>query len=353
MNVNSVINGTYENVLEWAKETNSYSLTFNLHETINLPKPNWHEYGPKSYNTSDPYIAVIEGGQVWGNGETTMVITPNNKVLRDMVLPPPIISGNEKLPPLSSYVQGNVATVGWWPVENNFCLWFLEIIPRLYLLEKSGIKIDKYLFGKLELPFHLESLKIIGIPSDKILKVDSQKFHLKAEKLVVPSIPRTLGGVPPKWAGEFTRNKILNGINNKTLNGSEKIYISRNDYYWSRRTVINEDEVMNILGKRGFKKVLLAHLTLEEQVTIFRNAKYIVAPHGAGLVHQAFCNSGTKVLEFSPRTYLNPIFGIMSHHFKLDYYRLICDIKKPLQQNPGQDDIIVNTNELVKILDKW
>ncbi|WP_282171261.1 glycosyltransferase family 61 protein [Cytobacillus firmus] len=350
------LNGFYDSVFDWIKEFNLGSKfsspnikVININETIHLPKPKWDEYGPLRYKIRDPYVAIIENGRIWG--EKSFVITPNNKVLRDVMLPIRDIPSNEQLPPISHYYPETVATVGWWPEEDNVCLWFLEMLPRIYLLEKSGIPIDKYVFGKLRHSYHHESLQKIGIPATKIIQVDNKKSHIKAKKLVITSIPRKLAGVPPKWTCEFVRNNILKRSDKKVLKEYERIYISREDK--NTRTVINQGEVMNILDKYGFKKIVLAPLSLEKKINIFNSAKYIVAPHGAGLVHIAFCNPGTKILEFSPKTYRNPVFGIMSHHTNLDYYRLICDIEKPPRQHPGYDNIIVDTQDFQKILDLW
>ena len=58
----------------------------------------------------------------------------------------------------------------------------------------------------------------------------------------------------------------------------------------------------------GFEIWLLSRLNVEEQAQLFSSAEFIVASHGGGLTNLAFCDPGTKVLEFFPSTYLNHVY---------------------------------------------
>ncbi len=78
----------------------------------------------------------------------------------------------------------------------------------------------------------------------------------------------------------------------------KRIYISRNDA--RLRRVVNEDRLMAILEKRGFARVTLGGMPMARQVQHFRQAEAVVAPHGAGLAHLAWCKPGTKAIEFFP-----------------------------------------------------
>jgi Glycosyltransferase 61 len=78
----------------------------------------------------------------------------------------------------------------------------------------------------------------------------------------------------------------------------KRIYISRNDA--RLRRVSNEDRLMAILESRGFTRVTLGGMPMARQVQHFRQAEAIVAPHGAGLAHLAWCKPGTKAIEFFP-----------------------------------------------------
>ncbi len=78
----------------------------------------------------------------------------------------------------------------------------------------------------------------------------------------------------------------------------KRIYVSRNDA--RLRRVLNEDAILPELEARGFKRVILAGMPISRQAGLFLNAEAVVAPHGAGLAHIAWCKPGTKIMEFFP-----------------------------------------------------
>jgi hypothetical protein len=352
---NMYINGFYENAFEWINEAISdktlianYYKEFYSSEIISFPPPNGIDpprWGLKQHFRK-PYVAVLPYGSILG--ERSFVITPNNKILRDMTLEPELLSiyANKKLPPVN-YLHETVATVGWWPTQTNYGHWFIDILPRIDLLRKSGLKIDKYVFGKLLLPFQFESLNKLGIPFEKIIQIDNDQFYLKANQLVVPSIPGAIGTCP-KWACDFLKSNIFTVETNDKMENFDKIYISREDY--GTRNVINQDQVINFLLTKGFKKVILTPLTFREKMNIFSSAKVIISPVGAGLTNLLFCKPGTILIELSGYRMACDIYWKMSNYYNLRYYHLICDIVAPPKSNPGLDDIIVNIDKLNTIM---
>ncbi len=81
-----------------------------------------------------------------------------------------------------------------------------------------------------------------------------------------------------------------------------RVVISRADTLGRR--VVNEDALMATLGPLGFRRVVLSELDHADQVSLFRNAEVIVAPHGAGLANLIFCRPGTRVFELTNRQFL-------------------------------------------------
>ena len=81
-------------------------------------------------------------------------------------------------------------------------------------------------------------------------------------------------------------------------NTPKRIYVSRNDA--RLRRVLNEASFMPKLEALGFQRVLLGGLPIARQVSLFRQAEIVAAPHGAGLAHIAWCKPGTKIIEFFP-----------------------------------------------------
>ena len=66
---------------------------------------------------------------------------------------------------------------------------------------------------------------------------------------------------------------------------------------------MNEKSFMPKLESLGFQRAVLGELPIARQVALFKNAEIVVAPHGAGLAHIAWCKPGTKIIEFFPSPY--------------------------------------------------
>jgi hypothetical protein len=118
--------------------------------------------------------------------------------------------------------------------------------------------------------------------------------HLNAG-IPVPHIPRALQSP----LGVACLGNLGGFIAEQTGKESTKrIYVSRNDA--RLRRVLNEKSFMPKLEALGFQRVLLADEPIARQVALFRQAEIVVAPHGAGLAHIAWCKPGTKIIEFFP-----------------------------------------------------
>ena len=64
--------------------------------------------------------------------------------------------------------------------------------------------------------------------------------------------------------------------------------------HWRR--LMNEEEIAADLFKLGFEIVLIEEMTVNEQIDLFQNAKWIVAPNGSALLNLIFADTSAKVL---------------------------------------------------------
>lgn len=295
-------------------------------------------------------IGVIENGRVWGDHGT--VITPENTLLWDVSVEwcepeQHSIFTQSSLPPVTKTSDsiGVIAHVG----GVGFYHWMFTVLPRLHLIQKAGISVDKFLVNPITSPYQRETLQMLGIPEHKILEA-TPSLHLQSNRLVVPTLP----GNVTNWSCKFLKNSFVpkeKSSNNKLT----KLYISRSKAAW--RKVVNENELVEKLKKLGFHYVELETLTVKEQIQLFSNAKLIVSPHGAGLSNLAFCRPGVKVIElFAPR-YVVPTYTLVSHHNRLDYHYLICAHSLPNDKLvnkkwSGADNIRVDIPVLIKLIKK-
>jgi len=351
--------GVHETAKEWFEQSGAgsggdYQEVYPA-ETVCPPQPKgpfafrW----PAEFRYRPAYVAVMPEGRIWGGAPmhsevwSGEVVTPDNKLLKDAGFPEwwnlPVRS---PLPPVADFEETLAVLVS--PLQYNYYHWLIDILPRLHLLEESGLLIDKYVFGILPLRYQLDTLSMLGIPESRIVQIGDNQFHCRAAKLVVPALPARLG-ICPKWACDYVRSRLLPAHLPKSGEYA-RIYISRDDS--PKRKVINEDEVLQVLGAKGFKKVVLGPLPFEEQVRIFHSAEWVVSPHGAGLANLVFCGPGTKVVELLARNSATSThFWILSHHMRLDYYNLACDAQYPPKEAPQLDDIVVDIAKLLQTLD--
>jgi hypothetical protein len=238
---------------------------------------------------------------------------------------------------------------------NNISHWFVDVLPRLHLLRESGLydKVDWFLVPSLRYSFQTETLRLLGIPNEKIITGDAHP-HLTADSIIASTAPRGNHTLVPTWLCEYIRGSFLNLADDKPEPGEQptKVYISRSDS--KLRHVENETELVKALEPYGFKSVVLSQLSICERIKLFSKASAVVSATGAGLVSILFCQPGTKVIElFNEGFVIEPYYDIATK-INLDYRYLICKGSRKVENaRQGQhDNLWVDIPSLVSILHK-
>jgi hypothetical protein len=275
----------------------------------------------------ETFVISIVDGRVFGKAGT--IITNDNKLLLDVSLQFGVGNCEEKVKshyifnylkfPEFQYIPETVAVLAT-AGEGRYFHWLTEVLPRVEILRKSlpnaTTEIDKYVVNK-GVPIIEESLKILGISSDRLIFAD-ENCHIQAKHLVVPSLAGPTGN-PPLWVCEFLRENFLK--HKAEIPSIRKLYISRSKAI--RRKVANEKDVIECLAEFDFTPVWLEDHDFATQIALFSNAEFIVSPHGAGLTNLIFCNSNVKVLELFPPTYVNVCFWAIANQIGLEYHYLV------------------------------
>lgn len=267
------------------------------------------------------YVAVIPYGRVFGHHGA--IITPDNRLLRDVSIdfgaPQDrhfaLARGN--LPKVKK-INGKSAVLASKGARHYFH-WLFDALPRLDMLQRSGIAVDHYLIPKPK-AFHYEYLDLFGIPPKHVIPLEKDS-HAEVEQLILPSLPSRTG-VVTRRSCDFLRKTVFKVITPPvTLSTHRRLYISRSQA--EKRKVLNEDKVIQALESYGFRTIVLEALSVVEQVTAFASADIIVAPHGAGLSNLVYCRPGTQVIEcFSPQ-YVNVCYWGLCEQLKLPYFYII------------------------------
>jgi hypothetical protein len=100
------------------------------------------------------------------------------------------------------------------------------------------------------------------------------------------------------------------------------LYISRNEA--TMRCLMNEDEIVPGLKDLGFHVMRPATVSLAQQIAAFRDAKVVVAVHGAGLTNIIFCRPGTTLVEIFPEGGVHgSAFLRISSRLGFNYYYVV------------------------------
>lgn len=235
-------------------------------------------------------VCFFSGAHVFAN--EGMILTRDNRVLAEYyhqfgVRPLPQAIRSQPFGLLSANVQRINEAVGLLaaPQGWNYYHWLFDVLPRLHLLERWQGVIEKYAVPDNLSAVQLESLRLIGLESNRLLLLTANK-RLRCQHLYVPSLPGSEGCSPP-WVLPFLREKFLPHAANVEGRGP-LIYVVRGAT--AQRPVINESELIARLERRGFQIVTPEILSFVEQIALFRDARIVVAAHGAGLANLAFAN---------------------------------------------------------------
>ncbi len=127
-----------------------------------------------------------------------------------------------------------------------------------------------------------------------------------------------------------------------------RIYVSRA----GRRRVVNESSLIDLLKKYNFTIIEDKPRSVAEQVTIFKNASFILGPHGASFTNIIWCEPETHLFELFAPTMIVDHFRYLSRIMNMNYSAYhhvltVSDKKKALEE-----DIFVSIMDLERSLDE-
>ncbi len=192
---------------------------------------------------------------------------------------------------------------------SNYYHWHIFALSKLLILQKKKLTENAILvlpkkYKKYK--FVLPSLKKMGISSDQIIFLP-RKSNIKVRELALLETSQQ-----NPVAFNKLRNVLTTNIKKTNFDFGEKIYISRQNQVL--RFVENEEELIKVLEKYGFKKVIIDEFSYDEQIAISTKTKYLISPHGAGLTNILFMKENSYLLEMATKPSDNKLLT--------DYYKL-------------------------------
>ena len=202
-----------------------------------------------------------------------------------------------------------------------------DVIPRLILansfceFDDYPIITDSYIGDNL-----LKTLIKFNVKNKEIILIEPWE-KVRVEDLIFISFPNYLPHDFKYLDGNSIKNdsyvlspRIFHLIQSEVnkweylRNNSKykKIYFFRPNKFipgvqYNLRNILNQDEIMLFLRKRGFTIINIAELSFENQVRVVKSAKIVISPVGAALTNMLFSSRNTIFV------------GLMGHYEQANY----------------------------------
>ena len=235
----------------------------------------------------------------------------------------------------------------------NYYHWLIEILPKLkvYLeleLYNKGIKllVPDSVKESENLRFLLE--RILGDVQVEVVFLSTHFcYHIKQLYHLTPinnvlfnerkiGIATNILHIRPDSLG-FIRDKI--GKDVLSTMKDERIFLARKD---GGARDYNQTELITLIIKYRFKIIYMEDYSVEQQVSLFKNAKYIIGPSGAAWTNLIFCNKLCKALTWLPESIQKfPAFSTLANfaNVELSFFNTSSNHYKNIH-----DDYIIDLN---------
>ncbi len=223
----------------------------------------------------------------------------------------------------------------------NYYHWMIEIIPKLLFISNDLlIKHDiKYILCddsaksipsfqtllKLVLEHIGINLPVIYVKKDKNVKI-KKVFYINNFNNILFNSKKILSQTHyshlyPKSL--YDLRKLLLNFAAPHVKKIPKIFLARRQ---SQKRSYNQEEILNFFEKEGFQAIYLEDYSLEEQISIFYQAEFIVGPSGAAWSNLIFCQSGAKGISWLSEELSNfSVFSTLAKIFKCDLKFVLSD----------------------------
>ena len=189
--------------------------------------------------------------------------------------------------------------------------------------------------------YEKQYLELLGFNPDNY--IDSRTYKLSAEKAVFGDCGTWKPNINEILSLKKNIESRLN-ISDSTPSSGNRIYISRK----GRRRVENEGELVELLKKFNFIIIEDRERSVEEQVHLYRNASFIIGPHGASFANVIWCRPGTYLYELFSRSWSPDYFLYLAKINNMQYaaYQDNTHEKAPDDNKALRQDIYVSIPKL-------
>lgn len=321
--------------------------------------PEGGHYGQFNYRQTEAratFTTVATGGSVWFDGFNTLALDNKGQVLQEHV------KGNEYAAYAAASTEQSVVLEGTACFIDDrssgiYYHWMLDILPKLFVLQQSGIRLSDidHFVVHLRSDFQKQSLIKCGVPEEKLLVIDGPVQFVRADRMIVPYLRNDLGarvyrglGVGlATWIPEYLREIFL--VDPVPQSG-RRIYISRAAR--GSRNIRGESALKEQLARRGFETVEFENYPISEQAELMAQCEIVIGVHGAGLTNICFCHSNTKIVEIFGN-YIVPCYWSLSEINSLSYAQYMASSAEPEGDKAGHRIDELRAMELLLDVDEF
>ena len=303
-------------------------------------------YNGRIYTDTNQNVAIITKDNFISNASFQHV----DNELKDTNFNSVITKGT---PRFKKRYKGTIFNLAQGGSGNNYFHFIFDLIPKIYLLKKilPIESIDFFYVPKIT-AWQNKIYSLLNIDKKKL--IDSNKFrHIQGDLIIAVSHPwyfkndiQTETKNIPNWVIEHNRIKFLPLM--KKFDNNKKIFLDRSSSIYNHCQIINNNEIINILEKKGFTKYNVEKLDFEEQIYLFNQASTIIGAHGAAFTNLIFCKPETKVIEIIPTSHPSKKCQRISEIVNLNYHRVAT--KDHYKEN-FPDSILLDKKDIKKIID--
>jgi capsular polysaccharide biosynthesis protein len=172
-----------------------------------------------------------------------------------------------------------------------------ECLPIYYLLKSNNVQVDGLLTipnTKRNFSFHKTFKSTLELLTNETVIDENENYFI--ENLYCGWQTNSWTALDFNFDFSQYARDICSPLNIHTPEDPQDIVfvVREND---ERRSILNMQEIKNTFN---FKYVDFAKCSLEEQISICRNCKCLIAQHGAGLANISFLQPDTQVIEILP-----------------------------------------------------
>lgn len=277
-------------------------LIFNRTDAITHPAYVW------CFDETDTPVTQLPYGSIWANGKVLCTDFQTYHLARNLLSSKKrtTVTYDTLIAPWSHFSDG-IIFGGYYDftmlVAAKLCRMKEALLPEVF----AEAVVSYPLF---QTTYEQEFLALIGVVPERVF--DSRTHDVRFRQCILGNSGHWFY---PNPADIRALKKQVEKQVRVPPSPKNRIYVSRA----GRRRVINEASVIALLKKYDFTIIEDKPRSVAEQVAIYKNASFILGPHGASFTNIIWCEPGTHLVELFAPTLIVDHFRYLSQVMNMTY----------------------------------